>query len=110
MEKFKVRLRRLRGWIRSAMTWWEGKLAMACMGVLIKQTKEQDRLIKGLRADLEAIERVIVEARGETARIEHYVELYRANVVPGYQGQYELKLIPRHLRRSHKSRAGSRGR
>src|SRR5688572_20128119 len=88
--------------------WWAGRrpVRMRTLRTLVSKLTTRDKLIEGLRSDLEATQQAmqtmaqqLAEARGETIRIEHFLEVLREPVEGMPRGHYELKLIPRAIRR-----------
>lgn len=95
-------LRRKAEILRLSLRTWLGMVATSKMLMAVHEhTRQQDRLIAGLRADLEATQRSLADARGETQRVEHYLELYREQTVATH---YELRRIPYTLRRKRRGR------
>lgn len=84
------------------------RLMMSAIPLLVKQNEMHMKFIKGLRADLEAVEKTnqqlrlaMNDAAGAAARIEHHLELMRVPI-EGKTGSYELKRVPKHLRRARR--------
>lgn len=101
--------KRLANWLREKLGLVSMEQHRAMTQVFMMMRKSQRAEIDGLRRDHEALTKAlqeasqaIADARGETQRVEHYLNVYRQG--GNLPGHYELMPIPRNLRRSRGSR------